>query len=90
MEAITVKLFKSTDAEESYALCVNGDTRDSWRAQRGAGANFEEVWTVEVQSAVRPELHEVDWDMVLERVIEACDLNDPVLANYEWPKRVAA
>jgi hypothetical protein len=32
----------------------------------------------------------LDWDAVLVRLIEAYDLNDPVITDFEWPLREAA
>jgi hypothetical protein len=85
MEATIVHLHKATDAEDAYALCVAGDKRESWRAERGFGQNFEKVWSVELQSDRRPNQLEVDWDAVLDRAIEAFNLSDPVIANFQWP-----
>jgi hypothetical protein len=90
MESINVHLHKASDAEDGYALCVEGDGPGSWRAERGYGATFQKVWSVEVQSAERPDLNQVDWDSVLERLIEAYDLNDPVITRFTWPLRAAA
>ena len=86
MESVNVHLHEAKDAEDSYALSVNGEA-GRWRAERGYGSAFDEVWTVELQSDDRPELQDIDWDAVLERVIEAYDLNDPVITDFAWPLR---
>ena len=90
MDSTNILLLKASDAEDSYALAAEGDGQGVWRAQRGYGSVFENVWTVELQSEGRPELRQVDWDAVLERAVEAYDLNDPVIANFEWPLRSVA
>jgi hypothetical protein len=72
------------------AASVDGDTHQRWRAERGYGSAFEKAWTVEVQSESRPEFNQVDWDAVLDRMIEAFDLNDPVIAGFDWPRRQEA
>jgi hypothetical protein len=90
MESVTVHLHKATNGEDAYALAVEGDERSSWRAERGYGSAFQKAWSVELQSSTRPELARVDWDAVLDRVIEAHDLNDPVIAGFQWPLRELA
>lgn len=87
MESTNVLLYKSTDAEDSYAIKLEGDAPDTWRAQRGYGAAFRKVWTVELQSQRPPDVKEVDWDSVLTRMVEAYDMNDPVIATFQWPLR---
>jgi hypothetical protein len=89
MESVNVHLHKATDAEAAYALSLD-DVTKPWRAERGYGSTWDKIWTVELQSNRIPDLETVDWDAVLERVIEACDLNDPVIADFEWPLRQLA
>src|SRR4051794_40505842 len=86
MESLTVHLHKAPDAEEAYALSLGHEPK-RWRAERGYGSEFQKVWTVELQSVRAPELDNVDWDAVLERVIEAADLNDPLISDFAWPLR---
>lgn len=90
MESISVHLHKSVDAEGSYALSLEGDQPQAWRIERGYGGKFEKIWSVELQSRSVPDLREVDWDPVLERIIEAYDLNDPVITEFAWPMRKAS
>jgi hypothetical protein len=90
MESIIAHLHKASDGEDSYALCLEGDDGQTWRAERGYGGTFQKVWSVEIQSAQAPLLARVDWDAVLERIIEAYDLNDPVITDFEWPLRQLA
>jgi hypothetical protein len=90
MNSTNIHLLKASDAENSYAVTLEGDAQESRRAERGYGSAFDKVWTVELQSSKRPDLRQVDWDAVLERVIEAYDLNDPVIADFEWPLRPVA
>jgi hypothetical protein len=90
MGSKTVHLFKATDAEDAYAIRLAHDDPGKWRAERGFGQNFEEVWSVELQSRKQAPESRVDWDAVLERVIEACTLSDPVITNFQWPVRQAA
>jgi hypothetical protein len=40
---------------------------------------------VELQSQGTPKLSQGEWETVLERVLEAYSLNDPVITNFEWP-----
>jgi hypothetical protein len=90
MESVTVHLHKAADAEDSYAICLEGDGEAAWRAQRGYGGNFERVWSVEFQSARAPAFQWVDWEAVLGRVIEAWDLNDPLITDFTWPRQQPA
>jgi hypothetical protein len=78
-----LELFAAADADDSYALRVAGEK--AWRARTGFGSGLEHVWTVEVESSIEPELAEVDWDAVLERAIEAFEMSDPVISNFDWP-----
>ena len=90
MEAVTVYLRKASNAEDGYALFLDKEGSAPPRAERGLGSSFEQAWAVELQSHEKPDLHSVDWDAVLDRVIEAYDLNDPVITDFEWPLRQAA
>ena len=85
MESTYVHLFKASDGEDSYAIRLDGQVGATWRAQRVFGSTFQKVWSVELQGGHLPEPLEVDWDAVLERVIEAYDLNDPVITGFQWP-----
>lgn len=88
MESINLHLLKARDATDAYALAAEGDAEGSpWKAERGYGSAFDQVWSVELQSRALPDLRQVDWDAVLDRVIEAHDLNDPVITEFEWPLR---
>ena len=80
-------MYEATDAEDAHAVCVEGDPSDTWRVRKGFGQKFKKVWSVELQSKTAPAAMEVDWDAVLERAIEAYDLSDPVLTNFEWPRK---
>jgi hypothetical protein len=90
MESIEVHLHRALDAEDCFALAVEGDSSGTWRAVRGFGQNFQKVWSVEVQSAAAPDFLHTDWDAVLERVIAAWDLNDPVITEFQWPRQQLA
>ena len=83
-------LYQAKDAEDSYAITIGQKGPPSWRAERGLGNQFEKAWTVELQSDHLPDLDKVDWEAVLERVIEAYDLNDPVVTDFQWPLRLPA
>jgi hypothetical protein len=88
MESINIHLLKARDAADSYALAAEGDAPGPpWKAERGYGSGFDKVWSVELQSSALPDLRQVDWEAVLERAIEAHDLNDPVITDFEWPLR---
>jgi hypothetical protein len=90
MNSLTVELFKARDAEDSFALLRAGDPKGSWRAVTGFGSDFGREWSVELQSHDLPEQNEVDWNSVLERVIEAAEMSDPVITEYQWPRKSAA
>ena len=93
METRTIHLYQAADAEDSFALAVEGDNPGSWRAARGFGQRFEKVWSVELQSKESPNISDIlftDWDAVLERAIEAYDLNDPVIVDFDWPRQQLA
>jgi hypothetical protein len=90
MEARTVHLYQAGDAEDSFALSLEGDNPGVWRAVRGFGQKFQRVWSVELQSNQPADILFTDWDGVLERVIEAYDLNDPVITDFEWPRQQIA
>ena len=83
-------LYKASDAEDSYAVSLNTDLPGTWRAQRGYGAAFQKMWSIEVQSEVIPDLNQVDWDAILVRAVEAYDLNDPLIVGFSWPLREPA
>jgi hypothetical protein len=90
MNASTVHLHEAADAEDSFALSLEGDSRRTWRAEKGYGQKFQQVWSVELQSRATPKLSRVDWPAVLDRVIEAYQLSDPVIADFEWPLQPSA
>lgn len=85
MESNIIHLHKAIDAEDSYAICLNDDPRETWRAERGFGQRFEKVWSVELQSKAKPRVPAVNWEAVLDRAIQACSLSDPVVSNFTWP-----
>lgn len=85
MEAATIELFQATDATDAYGIKLPGDAASHWKAQRGFGQDYKPIWTVEAQSNEKPDWDKVDWDAVLDRVVEASTLSDPVLANFDWP-----
>ena len=80
-----LELFEASDAEGSYALKVSGV--DGWKARVGLGSQLESVWKIEVETSRPAEGAKVDWEAVLARAIEAREMSDPVLTNYEWPER---
>jgi hypothetical protein len=90
METRTVHLHRASDAEDSFALALEGDSSGTWRATRGFGQDFQRIWSVELQSERSPDVLFTDWDAVLERVIEAYDLNDPVITDFDWPRQQTA
>ena len=85
MVSIEVHLFQARDGGESFAIGLASDPRGTWRARTGFGQEFEQVWSLDLQSEVSPEVQTVDWDTVLERAVEAFRLSDPVITNFEWP-----
>lgn len=85
MEVLSIELYKAADAEDSFAIRLATDPPDQRRAETGFGKHFEKVWSLEVQSDDRPSLPLVNWDAVLERAIEAFNLSDPVITNFDWP-----
>jgi hypothetical protein len=84
MEKVNLQLFKAADAEEAYAIRFPKEQK--WLARSGFGSQLEPVWSLELQSETGVQLETVDWDVVLERAVEAYRLSDPVLTNFEWPK----
>lgn len=88
MESINLHLLNAKDATDSYVLAAEGDAEGPpWKAERGYGSALDKAWSVELKSRVLPDLRQVDWDVVLDRMIEAYDLNDPEIAGFEWPLR---
>jgi hypothetical protein len=81
----TVFLHEAEDAEDSYAISLAGDTPGLWRAEKGFGGKFKQVWSIDFQSAEPPSVLAIDWDQVLMRAIDAYSMNDPVITNYTWP-----
>ena len=90
MDTTIVHLHRALDAEDCFALGVEGEASGTWRAVRGFGQTFQKIWTVELQSDSAPDPLHTDWDAVLERVIEAYDLNDPVITDFHWPRQQPA
>jgi hypothetical protein len=87
MDSKSIHLHKAKDAEDSWAINLVGDHSGVWRAQKGFGQNFEKVWSLELQSPQAPDLAQTDWDVLLDRAIEAYDMNDPIIAKFQWPIR---
>jgi hypothetical protein len=85
MESNTVLLYQANDAEESFAIRLENDPPESWRFQKGFGKHFQQVWSVELQGDLRPNFSLVDWEAVLDRILEAYHLSDPLLTNFTWP-----
>ena len=81
----TVFLHQAADADDSFAISLPGDQPRRWRAQKGFGSDFKNVWTVEFQSSQPPSIQATDWDEVLLRTIEAYTMNDPIITNFTWP-----
>jgi hypothetical protein len=90
MHTSTVFLHEAGDAVDAYALALPGDVAGSWRAQKGFGGKFHRVWTLDLQSDEPLPIQAVDWDAVLVRAIEAYNMRDPVITNFEWPLLGAA
>ena len=84
MEKVSLQLFKATDAEEAYAIRFPKEQK--WLARSGFGSQLEPVWSLELESETPAELETVDWDVVLERAIEAYRLSDPIVTNFDWPR----
>jgi hypothetical protein len=87
METRVVQLFEGMDGENAYALKLVGDEGVRWRVSKGYAQDYQPVWTVELQSERVPEPARVDWERVMDWVIEAYSLSDPVIANFRWPLR---
>jgi hypothetical protein len=85
MESTLIDLHRASDAEETYAICFATDPQKAWLTERGYGQKFEKIWSVELQSEHKPETLKVDWDSVMDRVIEAYRLSDPWIGNFSWP-----
>ena len=90
MNSLSLQLFKAQDAVDSFALALPNDPAATWRAQTGFGSDFQPIWTLELQSANPADLRLIDWNSVLERAVEAYQLNDPVISNYAWPTSTSA
>ena len=86
MEACKVLLSQAQDAEGSYALRLESDPPECWRAQSGFGKQFDPAWALELQSDSLPEIRLIDWELVLVRAVEAYHLSDPVITNFHWPQ----
>ena len=84
MEKVSLQLFKATDAEEAYAIRFPRDQK--WLARSGIGSQLEPVWSLELQSETPVEQGSIDWEVVLQRAIEAYRLSDPVVTGFEWPR----
>jgi hypothetical protein len=89
MTSQTVHLYAAQDATDSFGLALPEDLAGVYRARRGYGSDFQKKWSVELQSKVAQQ-SPIDWEAVLDRVIEAYTLSDPVIANFEWPTLVAS
>ena len=87
MNTRIVHLHRGKDAEDAWAINLVGDKSGVWRAERGFGNNFEQVWSLELQSESEPDFQSVDWDALLERAINAYDLRDPIMTDFNWPIR---
>jgi hypothetical protein len=81
----TIELFEAKDGDQSYAIRLKDDPGKAWRFTRGYGADYQKVWTVELESSHVPEPDLIEWESVLERALEAWQMNDPFISNYEWP-----
>lgn len=86
MESCTIHLYQATDAEGSFALRLPSDPPDRWRAQTGFGRTFQKIWSIDFQSASTPDQRLINWETVLERAVEAFNLSDPVITNFDWPQ----
>lgn len=85
MNSALIDLYKARDAIDSFAISVRGDPGGTWRARSGFGSDFAKEWSVEFQSRDSVDLDLVAWSAVLDRVIEAHQLSDPLIADYKWP-----
>ena len=86
MEHVKVDLLKASDASDSHAIKLQ-DGSGGVLAQTGYGQDFERVWTVEFEARYSPDILHVDWDAVLQRVIEAHAMSDPVITGFRWPQQ---
>lgn len=85
MRITTIHLFQGTDAEEAFAIRFAEDPDKHFRAERGFTNDFEYVWTVDFETDDKPDRWETNWDQVLNRVVEAYSMRDPVIYGYHWP-----
>jgi hypothetical protein len=85
MESNNVDLFKASNTENSFAIRLEGDQFQAWRAERGLGQDYQKVWSVEIQSKEALDKRSIDWEAVLDRIIEAYTLSDPVISSFKWP-----
>ena len=81
MNSLSIDLFQARDAEDSHAVALSDDAEGELRKQSGFGAEFEKVWTVEFQTPDAVDGASIDWDLVLERAIEAYQMSDPVITG---------
>ena len=86
-----IALFSTTNTILSNMLgssrvMLNMSKEQKWLARSGFGSQLEPVWSLELESAAPPGLETVDWDVVLERAIEAYRLSDPIVTNFDWPR----
>ena len=84
MEKVSLQLFKAIDAEEAYAIRFPREQK--WLARSGFGSQLEPVWSLELESEAPVDHETIDWDVVLQRAIEAYRLSDPVVTGFEWPR----
>jgi hypothetical protein len=89
MESVQLELYEARDTENAFALKLPGS--DRWTARTGFGAELGKVWSVEIQSdEAVPDFKLIDWDSVLERVVEAYEMSDPIITRFRWPMSLEA
>jgi hypothetical protein len=84
-----VHLYEAKDSEGAYAVSLADDLPGRWRFVKGLGQEFQKVWSVELDGEPMPDPLQVDWEPVLDRALEAYQLSDPVIYNYQWPVTTA-
>ena len=84
MSKPNVQLYKARDADDGYGIRLQAE--QPWLSRSGFGSHFEPVWTVEVESELPPHRETVNWEAVLDRVVEAYRLSDPILTGFQWPQ----